>query len=146
MGHGKRLKELLDYKGISVKKMAEMSDIPATTLYSIINRDTRIKDSLVEKLSDALEIETYILQLFLLYATLDITYIDYVDYVSEDGTIHFNLNNTWLDNNTWADSDARKVIDIIESKLYKLNTEGLCKVSDYIDDLISSKKYTTDSK
>ena len=43
MGDGKRLKELIDQKGTSVRKLAEETGISATTLYSIIQKDTRIR-------------------------------------------------------------------------------------------------------
>ena len=43
MGDGKRLKELIDRKGITVRKLARETGISATTLYSIIQKDTRIR-------------------------------------------------------------------------------------------------------
>ena len=42
MGDGKRLKELIDQKGTSVRKLAKETGISATTLYSIIQKDTKI--------------------------------------------------------------------------------------------------------
>ena len=43
MGDGKRLKELIDRKGITVRNLARETGISATTLYSIIQKDTRIR-------------------------------------------------------------------------------------------------------
>ena len=42
MGGGKRLKELIDQKEITVRNLARETGISATTLYSIIQKDTSL--------------------------------------------------------------------------------------------------------
>lgn len=43
MGDGKNLKELIDAKGTNVRQLAKASGLKASTLYSIIQKDTNIR-------------------------------------------------------------------------------------------------------
>ena len=43
MGFGKKLKQLLDEKSVSVADLSRKTGIPRTTLYSIISRDSTPK-------------------------------------------------------------------------------------------------------
>ena len=43
MGYGKNLKKALDDKHMSVQKLAKLTGIAPTTLYSIIQRDTSVR-------------------------------------------------------------------------------------------------------
>ena len=43
MGDGKKLKEILDSKGTNVRQIAKATGISATTLYSIIQKDSNIR-------------------------------------------------------------------------------------------------------
>ena len=43
MGDGKKLKEYLDERDISVRKIAKQAGISPTTLYSIIQKDSNIR-------------------------------------------------------------------------------------------------------
>ncbi len=43
MGDGVRLKELIDQRGITVRRLAKETGINATTLYSIVQKDTKIR-------------------------------------------------------------------------------------------------------
>ena len=43
MGDGKNLKKYLDEKGTNVRKIAKEAGISATTLYSIIQKDSNIR-------------------------------------------------------------------------------------------------------
>ena len=43
MGDGVRLKELIDQRGITVRRLAKETGISATTLYSIVQKDTKIR-------------------------------------------------------------------------------------------------------
>ena len=40
MAFGKELYNILKKKNMTVKELSKLTDIPATTLYSLINRDT----------------------------------------------------------------------------------------------------------
>lgn len=58
MGFGKRLKEILKNKGITIKELSEMTGISINTLYSITKRDTLMPDiEIINKIVNALQIE-----------------------------------------------------------------------------------------
>lgn len=58
MGVGFNIKEILRNKGLTIKKLAEMSNIPVNTLYSITKRDSkRIDKVILRRISNALEVE-----------------------------------------------------------------------------------------
>lgn len=58
MGFGKRLKEILKNKGITIKELAELTGISINTLYSITKRDTLMPDiEIIEKIVSALNID-----------------------------------------------------------------------------------------
>ena len=57
MGDGKKLKEHIDNKGINVRKIAKETGISATTLYTIIQKDTNIRFDFALRLANALEID-----------------------------------------------------------------------------------------
>ena len=57
MGVGLRLKELLRDKGMSIKELSVMSNVPANTLYSITRRDSERVDPIVlRRVSKALNV------------------------------------------------------------------------------------------
>ncbi len=56
MGYGQNLKEILDRKGMTVKELARQTGIAATTLYSIIQRDTSIRFDTALKIANILDI------------------------------------------------------------------------------------------
>ena len=57
MGDGKNLKKYLDEKGTNVRKIAKATGISATTLYSIIQKDTSIRFDFALRISNALNVE-----------------------------------------------------------------------------------------
>lgn len=57
MGDGKRLKEILDKQGMSVRKLAKETSISPTTLYSIIQKDTGIRYDFALRISNILNID-----------------------------------------------------------------------------------------
>jgi transcriptional regulator with XRE-family HTH domain len=57
MGDGKKLKEYIDSKGINVRKIAKETGISATTLYTIIQKDSNIRFDFALRLANALEID-----------------------------------------------------------------------------------------
>lgn len=58
MGFGKRLKEVLKNKGITIKELSKMTGISINTLYSITKRDTSMPDQeIINKITNALKIE-----------------------------------------------------------------------------------------
>lgn len=57
MGDGKKLKEYLDERDISVRKIAKQAGISPTTLYSIIQKDSNIRFDFALRLANILEID-----------------------------------------------------------------------------------------
>ena len=57
MGDGKKLKEYLDEKGTNVRKISKATGISATTLYSIIQKDSNIRFDFALRLANELGID-----------------------------------------------------------------------------------------
>lgn len=57
MGDGKKLKEILDSKNTNVRQIAKATEISATTLYSIIQKDSNIRFNFALRLANELEID-----------------------------------------------------------------------------------------
>lgn len=57
MGDGKRLQECIKTKGTNVRRIAKAAGVPATTLYSIIQKDSSIRFALALKLANELDID-----------------------------------------------------------------------------------------
>ena len=57
MGDGKKLKEILDSKGTNVRQIAKTTGISATTLYSIIQKDSNVRFDSALRLANELEID-----------------------------------------------------------------------------------------
>ena len=57
MGDGKKLKEILDSKGTNVRQIAKATGISATTLYSIIQKNSNIRFDFALRLANELEID-----------------------------------------------------------------------------------------
>lgn len=57
MGDGKKLKEYIDCKGTNVRKIAKETGISATTLYTIIQKDSNIRFDFALRLANVLEID-----------------------------------------------------------------------------------------
>lgn len=56
MGYGKKLKEILDEKGITVKELSKQCGTAPTTLYSIIQKDTNIRFDTALRIANVLNI------------------------------------------------------------------------------------------
>ena len=56
MGYGKKLKEILNEKNMTVKELAQKCDMAPTTLYSIINKDTNIRFDFALRIANVLDI------------------------------------------------------------------------------------------
>lgn len=59
MGDGKKLKECLKNKGTNVRRIAKAAGIPATTLYSIIQKDSNIRIEYALLLASALGVDIH---------------------------------------------------------------------------------------
>lgn len=60
MGFGITLKTILRERGMTIKRLAELSGVPLNTLYSITKRDSeRIDPVILRQIASALEIDPY---------------------------------------------------------------------------------------
>lgn len=60
MALGKKFKQLLDDRGMTVKEFAKLIDVPPTTLYSFINRDSNdVKMDLLMKICNTLGVDIF---------------------------------------------------------------------------------------
>lgn len=57
MGDGKNLKELIDAKGTNVRQLAKASGLKASTLYSIIQKDTNIRFDYALRIANELGVD-----------------------------------------------------------------------------------------
>ena len=57
MGDGKKLKQLIEQKNTNVRQVAKATGISATTLYTIIQKDSNIRLDFALKLANELEID-----------------------------------------------------------------------------------------
>lgn len=95
MGFGKKLKQLLDEKSVSVADLSRKTGIPRTTLYSIISRDSTPKPGDVLAISNALNID-----------------------ISE-----FEMNETIYINNLYS-AIYKQVSDYVDKELAKYQNNG----------------------
>lgn len=56
MGDGKKLKEIIKEKDVNVRQLSVRTGIPATTLYSAIQRDQKIRLDYALRIANCLEI------------------------------------------------------------------------------------------
>ncbi|MCM1551458.1 MAG: XRE family transcriptional regulator [Butyrivibrio sp.] len=61
MGDGKKLKEIIKEKGTNVKQLSVRTGIPATTLYSAIQRDQKIRFDYALRIANCLEIDPIVI-------------------------------------------------------------------------------------
>ena len=57
MGDGKRLKEIIDAKGTNIRQVAKATLISASTLYSIVQKDSNIRFDYALRIANVLEID-----------------------------------------------------------------------------------------
>lgn len=57
MGDGNKLKEILDSKDIKVSKLSKLTGIPASTIYSIIQKDSGIRFDYALRIANELDID-----------------------------------------------------------------------------------------
>lgn len=161
MALGKRLKQLLDEKNITVKEFAQSIDVAPTTLYSFIKRDSPTgKLELIGKMAKGLDMR---IDEFMAYDTAE-----------TPDTAERTALKEWqkfldLKEDTQKDSAEilRKLLDVIkeiiaenddaniftnipeEDLLYyfwSISPEGQRKIIEYAEDLAGNPEYRKDNK
>ena len=57
MGDGKKIKDILDSKGIKISTLAKHTGIPATTIYTLVQRDSNLRFDYALRIANELDIE-----------------------------------------------------------------------------------------
>ena len=57
MGYGKRLKEVLDERGMSVMEFSRRTEVSSQTIYSIIKRDSSIRFDFALRFANVLNVD-----------------------------------------------------------------------------------------
>lgn len=61
MGYGQNLKNILDERNMSVAELARLTKVSATTLYSIIQRDSAVRFDTALRIANVLDIDTSVI-------------------------------------------------------------------------------------
>lgn len=125
MALGKRLKQLLDERNITVKDFAKSIDVAPTTLYSFIARDSNTgKLELIGKISKGLEMPVE-------------------DFLSDPHSSKYNINTptiTLSDSNDTNWSRMAEYIKRISEMNDKTDKEIVSVVAEIIEPIITSEK------
>ena len=100
---GKKLKKILDEKNISVRKIAKEAEIPPTTIYSIIKRDSNIRYDYALKIAKVLGVSALEL--------------------CEDDLSSLMINQLIQDFSALNENDKKEVIQFIKFKK-EINTDN----------------------
>jgi hypothetical protein len=143
MGDGKNLKKVLDSYGVRISNVSEATKIPATTLYSIVQRDAPLKHSYMDKIAEYLG-----LNWIEFYGKLKLaSYNDDPAYdwdLSSDGIYTGDMANIY-NISTKIISEDSTFRGIFFSYL-NLNEEGKLEAMKRIEELSEIKKYTNTKK
>lgn len=144
MGQGEKLWELLLFKKIKIKKLAEDISIAPTTLYSIVNRDSEIKDSLKNIIAKQISVnevafkhyldnEITISQLLSINPNAEKLYVSF----GEDG--YFHIEETPMSIDDIGDLQKELINDY-----GKLNLDGQQEAVKRVEELTYIPKYKKD--
>lgn len=124
MGFGKQLKETLDYIEMSVATLSKKTNIPASTLYSIIDRDSdTVGIDKVKKIEKALD-------------AVPGSEIYYMLYGIESEDVDVSTRQQDLSRLT-----SDELNGLINYRFKELNAKGQVKVIEYAEDIGSIHEY-----
>lgn len=120
MALGKRLKQILDEKGVTVKDFAAKIGVPATTLYSFIQRDSSTgKLDLLAKICQGLDIDLSDLFDFSSEKEIDPTSDEYKSDLEYVKSLSCFNDTTW--NQDQIETFAKFILSLDENGLRNLN-------------------------
>jgi transcriptional regulator with XRE-family HTH domain len=123
MGIGFTLKQLLKDKQMTVKEIADKTEIPASTLYSIVNRDNAaVKSDILIKIASTLDVS--------------VTELMGVPFAER-----FNIPKPGSPFDDFGSIDDKSHISIIDN-MKKLNTYGKEEAAKRVEELTHIEKYS----
>lgn len=147
MGDGKRLKKILDEKGVKVSQLSRETTISSQTLYAIINRDTSIRFDFALRIANILGIEPSEI-------CSDTNFTENggsagepfpplpsgLDSVLDKNRIKRYLTNTLYPLMSLFGKDKMPDIDKLLTYYYQLTDEGREEVNKYVEERYALKK------
>lgn len=145
MGDGRRLKEILDERNMSVRSVAKQAGISPTTLYTIIQNDTAIRFDFALRIANVLDIETSKICSKMPYEQNSGEEVlpklpSGLDDMMDGNRIKRYLNNSLYPLMNYFGKDNLPMVDQHLTNYYMLNDEGRKDVDQFIESLLKIKK------
>lgn len=145
MGDGRRLKEILDERNMSVRSVAKQAGISPTTLYTIVQNDTAIRFDFALRIANVLDIETSEICSKMPYEQNSGEKVlpklpSGLDDMMDGNRIKRYLNNSLYPLMNYFGKDNLPMVDQHLTNYYILNDEGRKEVDQFIDSLLKIKK------
>lgn len=145
MGQGKKLKDLLTYKDIKTKSLAEAINVAPTTLYSIIQRDNDIKSELQDVIVSYFKINPVAFRHFL-SGDITIENLLSVDPSAENLYVYANEDNSsWIRieaRDPSVNSGSEALLNTLNNNYNRLNYSGKLEAVKRVEELTYIEKYT----
>ena len=145
MGDGKRLKEILDERSMSVRSVAKQAGISPTTLYTIVQNDTAIRFDFALRIANVLDIETSEICSKMPYEQNSGEEVlpklpSGLDDMMDGNRIKRYLNNSLYPLMNYFGKDNLPMVDQHLTNYYMLNDDGRKDVDQFIESLLKIKK------
>ena len=145
MGDGRRLKEILDERNMSVRSIATQAGISPTTLYTIVQNDTAIRFDFALRIANVLDIETSEICSKMPYEQNSGEEVlpklpSGLDDMMDGNRIKRYLNNSLYPLMNYFGKDNLPMVDQHLTNYYMLNNEGRKEVDQFIESLLKIKK------
>ena len=145
MGDGRRLKEILDERNMSVRSVAKQAGISPTTLYTIVQNDTAIRFDFALRIANVLDIETSKICSKMPYEQNSGEEVlpklpSGLDDMMDGNRIKRYLNNSLYPLMNYFGKDNLPMVDQHLTNYYMLNDEGRKDVDQFIESLLKIKK------
>ena len=145
MGDGRRLKEILDERNMSVRSVAKQAGISPTTLYTIVQNDTAIRFDFALRIANVLDIETAEICSKMPYEQNFGEEVlpklpSGLDDMMDGNRIKRYLNNSLYPLMNYFGKDNLPMVDQHLTNYYMLNDEGRKDVDQFIESLLKIKK------
>ena len=145
MGDGRRLKEILDERNMSVRSVAKQAGISPTTLYTIVQNDTAIRFDFALRIANVLDIETSEICSKMPYEQNSGEEVlpklpSGLDDMMDGNRIKRYLNNSLYPLMNYFGKDNLPMVDQHLTNYYMLNDDGRKDVDQFIEALLKIKK------